>query len=279
MMKANNIYVDSKFLYIILDNKIDIYDKITRVKFNTVKIKNASIIISDIEKDKIFINTTNGIFYVFSLNEFAVILEVKFNSEVFEMVYDKNKGYIYVPCIDIKNKKSIIYKINILNNQFDLYILDDYVSVEILEVKNDTIILLCKNIDVSLNDIILYEYDKEKFNIISKKIKNTKLNDLKKLDRNICYNNYDGFENIYSGEVTYFKDIGLVDNPYILLKKKQNFYFISNYKCAYLLSNDFRVYKKFIENNMKNAITDVEIDDENIFIIKGNNLYIDKIEL
>ena len=278
MIKGHGVYIDSINFYVILASKVKVYEKKTHKLIGEIKVKNPSKVISDLEINALIICTTKTTVFVFSQKTYNLEFKIELLDEAFDVLYDKKNHELYAFCNNLKKNETIIYKINIDLKEYISNTIPKLIIQQPIKVDANNILLLCNYIaDHASNQYFISKYDKSNLNFIENLKKITKFTNLKILDEEWCSNVWDGFENIKTGEVVLYKDIGLKEECYYITKKINNFFIVSDHKKAYLLSNDFKIVKIFIENDYKKNMHDFALDDGNIYIIKGDYLYVEKL--
>lgn len=277
MIKADAVHIDSIYIYTMLPSKVVIYDKKSLKKIQTLKIKNASKIASDLGINKLIICTTKSTIMVYSLDKFELDYKVELISETFKLLYDNAIHCLYTSCLDLEKKENTLYKIDLINNKTLAVTIHELIFQNPIQIKENTIVffghLITEN---TSNKIFLREYDKTTLKLTNNIDKDSTLYNLEDLDSQWCYNVRDGFEDVYTNEVILYKNIGLKEKYYIIEKKVGNYYFITNYLNAYILTKEFEIKKVYKADDLNQSISDCCIDDDYIYLIRGPYLYIEE---
>ncbi len=278
MIKADGVYVDSLNVYTILVRKVNIYNKKNGKLIKSIKVKNPSHIITDFSIDALVITTTKSDVLIFSLKTYELKFAIRMQTEIDKMLYDKVNHDLYCAFVDLCKDECKFYKINLESRGYHEISTGKLIWQQPFNVDEKSVFVFCNYITgYATNQYFINEYDKTNLTLISSSKNVTKLTNLEILDEEWCSNVWDGFENIKTGEVVLYKDIGLNEECYYITKKINDYFIVSNHKKTYLLTNDFKIIKIYTEYDFKNYIHDAAIDDEYVYLVKGTHLFLDKL--
>lgn len=276
-IRANFIHVDSKYLYSILTSKVIIYDKKKPKKINCINIKNPSKIISDFKINSLIICTTKSDVYVFSLDKFELRYIFSLMEETRELFYDDLSHCIYTSILNLNNNQTELIKLDIKNSKKIETIINKQLILRPIQICENKLIVFCKKVGEYYNtNFYINVYDTTNLKLIDCIEKNGKLCGVSPLNSQWNYNEKDGFENIYTNKVILYKSLGLENDFYTVVKEVNNFYFLTNYKNAYILDSNFKIVKSFHEENLENSIRDFSCFNDYFYIVKGSYLIIEK---
>lgn len=265
----NAIYADNKHIYLVANNRVDIYDKNNvRRRIKSINISNPSYIVSDCEVDVIaIVNTESKVsLYNFKLKH---IVDFKLLGESFIYLYDKDNKKLITSTIDLEKEKSDIYVINLVNKKLFTKELEGLYSYSPYKANDDKLILI-KMMIGDVNTISIVYLDYKTLEILSLTETQFEGGTFKLIDSLWSFDYNNGLYNFDHGKFISYKQLNVNYHFVNNVKKYNNNYYIITNENILIYNEEFTQIRTIDNKEYDNRIVDFYLDSKTEIILRNN---------
>lgn len=232
--KRNYYPIESneKYLFLVINSKIYVHDKITLDDIKILDVKYKSEIISDYKNNRIIITTTKTEVYIFDY-ELNLLAKHDLKEETFTHLYNKETMEFYAIPYSIKHDHATLYKINANDLSITKKKPPTRMTYRLSHYNENTISLVETIIANSKAPYYLVTLDSDSF-----EVKNTVKLDIKRtlldnLDSKYYYDYENGIYDFNNSKFISYRELG-IGKGVMRMKKSNNKYYFFQRNYAYI---------------------------------------------